>query len=430
MSAKIWLFGFSMVSLFLLSGCIPAGSQLVEPTATPENKAVPTAVRQEPDLKPIEPTVFESITDLSLQVTPTACEDPFSGQSVRFSTQNWNTNFCLHTVPYDEIFSGGPPPDAIPSIDNPKFDTVGEAEGWLADREPVILFQDGDLARAYPLQILTWHEIVNDELNSKPVVITFCPLCNTALVFERPTYQRKPLTFGTSGNLRNSDLVMYDRQTESWWQQFTGEAIVGDLVGNQLTLLPSAVISWADFKTQFPDGQVLSLDTGYSRRYGSNPYTGYDDINASPFLYAGPLDNRLRPMARVLGVLLPDGGGVAYPLERLKTEGIINDAINGIQITAFWKAGTASALDTSSIPSGQDVGAAAVFLREINGQTLTFISSGEGDFQDQQTGSTWNLFGLAVAGPMRGSQLTPLPHHNTFWFAWAAFVPPDTLDGK
>jgi hypothetical protein len=222
---------------------------------------------------------------------------------------------------------------------------------------------------------------------------------------------------------------MYDRQTESWWQQFSGEAIVGDLTGNQLTFLPASIIPWVDFKAQHPDGRVLSRDTGFDRRYGSNPYIGYDDVNEFPFLFAGELDDRLRPMDRVLGIQMPDGEAVAYSFERLRDERVINDLLGDTPIAAFWRPGTASALDTSEIYAGKDIGSTGVFRRTVGGQTLTFTRM-DGDhyvFQDEQTGSTWNLSGVAVAGPLQGARLTPLPHHDTFWFAWAAFVPPDSL---
>ena len=144
-----------------------------------------------------------------------------------FSTWGWKTNFEKHSVPYEEILSGGPPKDGIPAVDNPKFVSQKEADKWLKNIEPVVVVEHKGEARAYPLQILTWHEIVNDQLNGLPVSVTFCPLCNAAIAFDRRLDGRL-LDFGTTGKLRNSDLVMYDRQTESWWQQFTGEAIIGD----------------------------------------------------------------------------------------------------------------------------------------------------------------------------------------------------------
>ena len=203
-------------------------------------------------------------------------------RQARLSTSGWKTDFSLHSVPYSGILSGGPPRDGIPPLDDPKFTTFGDADGWLDGEEPVIAIEiDGD-ARAYPLQILIWHEIVNDVVGGVPVSVTFCPLCNSAIVFDR-RLNGVVYDFGTSGNLRNSDLIMWDRQTESWWQQFTGQAIVGELTGRTLTFLPASIISWGDFKAANPEGEVLSRDTGFRRTYGLNPYAGYDRANNPPF---------------------------------------------------------------------------------------------------------------------------------------------------
>jgi hypothetical protein len=174
---------------------------------------------------------------------------------------------------------------------------------------------DGD-ARAYPLQILTWHEIVNDTVGGLPLTVTFCPLCNTAIAFER-TLDGRVLDFGTTGRLRFSNLLMYDRQTESWWQQAGGDAIAGELAGRTLTFYPATIVGWDEFKTAHPEGQVLSRETGFGRSYGRNPYIGYDDINSSPFLFRGPdTPDALPPMARVLTVDL-NGAAVAYPYDVL-----------------------------------------------------------------------------------------------------------------
>ncbi|MEE8465674.1 MAG: DUF3179 domain-containing protein, partial [Dehalococcoidia bacterium] len=205
------------------------------------------------------------------------------------NTSGWATDFQIRSAPYSEFFSGGPSKDGIPAVDNPKFVSVDEAEEWLDDREPVQVVDINGDVRAYPLQILIWHEIVNDQVGGIPVAITFCPLCNTALVFNAALPDGRVLDFGVSGMLRFSDLVMYDRQTESWWQQATGEAIVGDLTGTMLEFIPSPIVSWADFKQAHPGRQVLSRDTGISRPYGRNPYTGYD--TGRPFLFRGPEDD-------------------------------------------------------------------------------------------------------------------------------------------
>ena len=291
---------------------------------------------------------------------------------------------------------------------------------WLADREPVIALQIGDDARAYPLQIMTWHEIVNDIVGGEPVIVTFCPLCNSAIAFER-RMGNTINSFGVSGLLRYSDLIMYDRDTDSWWQQILGEAIVGELTGTRLPKVPASIISWADFRQNYPDGQVLTRDTGFTRQYGRNPYTGYDDIDSSPFLFVGPEDGRLRPVERVAAVEL-GGESVAYPFLRLEETPVVNDDIGGTPVVVFFSPGTTSALDGSVIAASRDVGATGVYDRRLGDQTLTFRPD-SGAFIDEETGSTWNVLGRAVDGPLTGETLTPIVHGNHFWFAWAAFKP-------
>ena len=209
-------------------------------------------------------------------------------RSARIAIDSWETDFSRHTVTYTDILSGGPSRDDIPPLDDPKFTTFQDADQRLGGQAPVIDLELNGDTRAYPLQIMTWHEIVNDVIGGLPVAVTFCPLCNSAIVFDR-RLNGTVYDFGTSGKLRNSDLIMWDRQTESWWQQFTGEGIVGELAGEQLTFLPASIISWSDFKTAYPEGQVLSTDTGFSRSYGVNPYAGYDRADSSPFLLRGDL---------------------------------------------------------------------------------------------------------------------------------------------
>jgi hypothetical protein len=351
-------------------------------------------------------------------MTPTLLPDepPPSGAAFQFET-----DFSKHSVPYDEILSGGPPKDGIPAIDHPQFVSVSEADAWLKPVEPVIFFQIGEDARAYPIQIFMWHEIVNDTVGDVPVVITFCPLCNTAIAFER-TVGGQALDFGTTGRLRYSNLIMYDRQTETWWQQATGEAIVGELTGAQLTYRPASIIAWADFKAAYPNGKVLSRDTGFSRRYGENPYAGYDDVNNPPFLYRGPeTPDVLPPVARVLTIDLK-GEAVAYPFDVLQQVNVVNDTVGGMNVVVLWAAGTASALDANLVAGGRDVGAANAFARELDGQTLTFAFKGS-QIVDNETGSAWDVLGRAVSGSLAGKQLVPIVAINHFWFSWAAFKP-------
>ncbi|HDN04657.1 MAG TPA: DUF3179 domain-containing protein, partial [Chloroflexi bacterium] len=221
--------------------------------------------------------------------------------------------------------------------------------------------------------------------------------------------------------------VMWDRQTESWWQQFNGEAIVGDLLGTKLEFVPSAIISWVDFKSTYPDAQVLSVQTGFQRSYGRNPYAGYDNINSYPFAFVGDLDSELPAMARVVGIDLENGEGGAFSLDLLQENQVLNELLGEFPIVLFWKSGTASALDSSSIANGRDVGTTGVFAATVENQVLTFSALEDGLFRDQETGSTWDIFGKALDGSLAGSSLTRLPHHDTFWFAWAAFVPESEL---
>lgn len=341
------------------------------------------------------------------------------------AAREFRTDFSRTIISYDEVLSGGPPKDGIPAIDAPQFVRVDEADEWLEAVEPIVRVQVGDDARAYPLQMLTWHEIVNDTVGDLPLTITFCPLCNTAIVFER-TVDGQVLDFGTTGRLRFSNLIMYDRQTETWWQQATGEALAGELTGAQLAFYPGEIIAWEDFQASHPDGQVLSRETGYNRNYGRNPYLGYDDVSNTPFAYQGPpTPDALLPMARILAVEL-HGDVVAYPYETLQAVGVVNDTVGTSgetsEIVVFWEAGTASALDAGSIAEGRDVGTANAYRRVLDGQTLTFVQEGDA-FVDEQTGTTWNARGRAVEGDLAGATLEPVVAVNHFWFSWAAFKP-------
>lgn len=257
------------------------------------------------------------------------------------------TDFEKTSVAFSEIISGGPPKDGIPPIDNPQFVSVDEVDD-LPDTEPVIgLTIDGEM-KAYPLRILMWHEIVNDVLAGVPVTVTFCPLCNATIVFDRRVGERV-LDFGTTGKLRNSDLVMWDRQTESWWQQALGRAIVGHYTGTQLAFIPSRLESWSNFKTRAnPRARVLVPSTPSLRAYGRNPYAGYD--SGFPFLYRGTLPEGIEPLARVVTL---EGRKEAWTLELLREQGsIVTD--DGVRLS--WTPGQNSALDTSRIAQGRDVG--------------------------------------------------------------------------
>lgn len=331
----------------------------------------------------------------------------------------------------EDIISGGPPPDGIPPIDDPKFLAPGDAT-FLAEREPVLAVEIGGEAKAYPLQIMTWHEIVNDTIGGVPVSVTYCPLCNTGIAFERPTIDGELLDFGTSGKLYNSNLVMYDRQTETYWAQATGQAIVGELVGEQLTFVPARILAFGDWRAEHPGGLVLSRNTGFERPYGQNPYVGYEP-SGRPFLYTGPSDARLGATERVLGIARGDDV-VAFPYKSVNAGAVngwavVMEVVGGDPVAVFWKAGTSSALDTQEIAEGRDVGAIAAYRPEADGRALTF-EVGRAGIVDRQTGSVWSILGSAVSGPLEGEQLVPELAIDSLWFDWAAFHPETRIYGR
>ena len=329
------------------------------------------------------------------------------------------TDFGNRIVDFAEIMSGGPPKDGIPAVDEPRYVTVEEAAGWLDPDEPVIAVEIGGEARAYPLQILIWHEIANDELGGTPIAVTFCPLCSSAIAFDR-RFGGDTLDFGTTGRLRLSDLVMYDRQTQTWWQQLTGTGIIGLHAGGELARLPAGIVAWNDFRTAFPGATVLSRETGHSRPYGSNPYAGYDS-STQPFLLRGTPDPRLPAMERVLHVT---AGGTEriYPFGAFADEPVINDKVGGEPVVVVSREGTLSALDQSRIANSRRIPSAAAYSRRIEERVLEFEFR-NGRIADSTTGSFWNLFGEAVEGPLAGTRLEPLSRGEHFAFAWLAFHP-------
>jgi hypothetical protein len=263
-------------------------------------------------------------------------------------TNEWKrTDFSRASVDFDEIRSGGPSKDGIPAIDHPKYGAPGEVDN-IGDQEPVITVTLNGEIRAYPVRILIWHEITNDTLGGVPIAVTFCPLCNSALVFDRRVDGRV-LDFGTTGKLRYSDLVMYDRQTESWWQQFTGEAIIGEMMGTLLTALPVRIESFERYKARAAEHKgatVLVPTRARMRNYGANPYSRYDH-STKPFLYNGALPENIAPLARVIVI-----GDEAWSLELVKQ---LKRVERG-DLVITWEAGQNSALDTTMIQMGRDIG--------------------------------------------------------------------------
>ena len=340
------------------------------------------------------------------------------------ASAGWATDFSKRTVALDEIRSGGVPRDGIPPIDELEFASVAEAPPYMHAREPVISLEVDGTARAHPLAIMMWHEIVNDTIGGVPVAVTFCPLCNTAVVFDRRV-DGDILRFGVSGLLCNSDLIMWDDATQSWWQKATGDAIVGSMAGTELSLPPAPIIAWEAFAENFADGEVLIRpipESAVLSRYDNPPYAGYDDVDNSPFLYDGPVDGRLPATARVLTVEVEvDGQFVAYPFSFLAEVGLVNDRIGALDIVALFDDGMHSAFldERRRLHSS---GAATVYERIVDGRTLT-LEHTDARFFDLEPGLEWNLLGRAVSGALKGERLESVIHRNDFWFAWAAFNP-------
>lgn len=254
------------------------------------------------------------------------------------------TNFSKLNINLNEIMDGGPHRGDIPSIDNPKFVNASEEKN-IGRNEPVITVEINGDARAYPIRILMFHEIVNDVVGGVPVTVTYCPLCNASLAFKR-TVAGKVLDFEATGRLRKSDLVMYDRETESWWQQFTGEAIIGFYSGEKLEPVPSRIESFKIFKERRPKGLIQVPNNPKLRNYGDNPYLEYDSRRKPP-LFDGTISNVIPPLARVVAV-----GGHAWPLKLLRDK----KRIQMNDLVLEWVPGQNSSLSKKKIRRGRDIG--------------------------------------------------------------------------
>ena len=325
-------------------------------------------------------------------------------KSLESSSKIQTTNGIKHIVPLDKIKSGGPPKDGIPSIDDPQFVNSLDAE-FVSDDDLVIGVNINGEQKAYPLFILVWHEIVNDDIGGTPVAVTYCPLCFTNQVFDR-NVDGKITEFGTSGKLYNSNLVMYDRNTDSQWSQALGVAITGQMTGYTLKRIPFDVARWSDWKSLYPDTLVLTTDTGFFRSYGSDPYGNYYTDSRIIFPVENK-DDRLFLKEKILG--FDNGIYKAYKLSDIEQKKVINDSIGDKKIVLI-----------SLYPE-----MARAFNRVLDEQVLEFEYSHE-KIIDIQTRSTWNFDGESIEGPLKGGKLQREVYNPGFWFEWAAFHP-DTL---
>ena len=338
----------------------------------------------------------------------------------------WQTDFSrlAEGVSLDEFFRAVPERDAIPALRQPAVAASSDVD-WLADDEPVIAVERNGQWRAYPLQIMLWHEIVNDVLGDQPTVVTFCPLCHTSLVFDS-RLDGEPLEFGVSGYLRRSDLVMYDRQTESWWQQATGIGLVGTHAGRHLEFLPSSVIAWSEFRAAHPEADVLDRATGYDRPYGRNPYPGWDQVRRIPFLKEAELlfcdgDEGCIDAKERVAVLTVNAETTVFPFRHVAASGgVVETDVGGVPVVVWWQPDVRSVLGNALIERNDQVGTVVAFDRRQGDDVLSFELD-DRNLVDPQGGTTWNALGEATTGPRAGERLERLTVDTPYWFGFAAF---------
>ncbi len=315
------------------------------------------------------------------------------------------------------ILPGGPGKDGIPAIDRPKFISADEANKFLSNEDVVFGLQYQGVVRAYPQTVLVWHEIVNENINGEKITVTYCPLTGSAVAFKGfSKVDGSPLTFGVSGKLVNSNLIMYDRQTDSYWPQILGAAFMGPNKGSILDQIPVTLTSWELWRKTHPETQVLSKDTGFIRIYGTDPYGKYTkDGPVGGRYYSFPVrltDDRLHPKKVVTGVI-HRGSYLAIPKEEFKSVRVANTELGGDPMVAIYD-------DAEEI--------IRVFSRRVGNKELTFRISGSG-VVDTETGSEWSVKGEGLAGSLSGKQLRPLKFLDVMWFAWYAFYPQTLVYG-
>ena len=374
----------------------------------------------ESNLNHMRPSLFVSLLGFLLVLVSAASAQGLPARG------EWKTDLSKASIDLADLHAGGPPKDGIPAIREPKFVSVGDARSWVADKEPVMVVEAGGEVRIYPIQILIWHEMVNDVIGDLSVLVSYCPLCNSAIVFDR-TIDGKVYDFGVSGMLRHSDMIMFDRQTDSLWQQLTGEAVVGELLGKRLWIVSSQMVNFGSARASYPQAQVLSKDTGFQRAYGSSPYAGYDMGGRTMFPVPYQSDGQARALDRLVTIQSEDGAK-AHLLADMRKARVRADKIGETRYVVFTEPTATSPLDQRTIADSRGVGSVGVFSPIVDGRELKFRKRGE-KIVDRETGSEWSIFGKAVAGELEGTQLEPINHGVFYAFAWLSFYPDTRVVG-
>ena len=321
------------------------------------------------------------------------------------------TSQCL--IPSNLIVSGGPGKDGIPALTNPSVVPADVADSFLLPDDQILGVVVNGEARAYPHAVLWWHEIINDVLGGRPILVTFCPLTGSGIVHD-PIVNGQELNFGVSGLLFDNNLIMFDRATDSLWSQMSLQSICGDLTSTRAPLLPVVQTTWAAWKGMRPETTAVSFETGFSRNYDLYPYGDYDSLESNQLLFPQTSNDPRLPMKEnVLGITQGEVSR-AYSMTRMALVAprrAINDVVNGRSVLVAFDAGASLAIP---------------FDRSLeDGTILEFdVVAGEGfpfTLQDRQTGSVWSLGGVSVSGPLVGERLVKIPTFTSFWFAWSSF---------
>ena len=428
-SKVVRIFGLGLTGLVILTGCTQAFS-------TDIHSQAPAVEPQSPELEQMTEAVEQATepADQPADSGPVPDTEP-TGTDLNADTDEPDpepillagTNIALHNVPLEEIyfdtFNGRYVRlsdaaesdilrlrDAIPPIETPKYTDVAAADQWLTANDIVIGYVDGDEALAYPTRILNYHEIVNETVNDIPVLISYCPLCSSGIVYDR-RLDGEVLEFGNTSALHNSDMVMYDKQTLSYWFQVEGKAIVGDLTGRRMEVLPTMFMRWADWREAYPDSRVLSLDTGYHRPYDRDPFTQLPQLlngGRFPFPVGEAARDPTLPAGEQVISLVLAGDARAYPIEALAGQ-VVNDEVGGVPLAVI--------VDSN--------GTATALTRQTDDQVLT-LAWAEDTLVDEETGTRWTNTGEAISGPLQDTQLELIPARFSFWFAFVAAFPEGT----
>jgi hypothetical protein len=315
------------------------------------------------------------------------------------------------------------PAGAIPPIDTPRFESPATARVWLGGRAPVIVVRVGGDVRAYPSAILQWHEVVNDVVGGRPLLISFCPLCNTAVAYER-SFGGAAHLFEVSGQLDAGAAVLLDRATGSTYTQPTGEQLGGPREVSALRWYPSDLLPLDEATAAYPQLRVLSRPAGTDHDYGTTLYSGVDSAGR-PLGSNGFLDTRVPVKTRIVGVAVAQAAR-AWRYDRLAALGVLNDRVGASPVVVIFRPATASIGDEGSLSGARAVGSAGVFDPRVAGRVLHLRKTGQ-TLTDGETSSTWNLAGVATAGPLTGTHLRIVRHIDTYWFAWTAFYAQTSL---